>query len=89
MNKLYNKSELWFSIIFIIIYVVGTSLCDMFSGMIGISKVLTLPFLLVLSLLLLLWIKRNNFMQKYGLCKPIYGAKHFLFYIQKIHLLFI
>ena len=81
MNKLYNKSELWFSIIFIIIYVVGTSLCDMFSGMIGISNVLTLPFLLVLSLLLLLWIKRNNFMQKYGLCKPIYGAKRFLFYI--------
>ena len=81
MKKLYNKSELGFSILFIIVYVVGASLCDMFSDMIGISKVFTLPFLLILSAILLFWIIRNNLQIKYGLCKANFKSKHFLFYI--------
>ena len=81
MNKLYYKSELGFSIFFIVLYVIGASFCDMFSDMIGISKVFTMPFLLILSLVLLFWIKKNNLSKKYGLCKPDYQAKYFLFYI--------
>ncbi len=81
MNKLYNKSELGFSIFFIIIYVVGASVCDMFSDMIGISKVCTFPFLLILSAILLFWIIKNKLSIKYGLCKPIFGSKYFLYYI--------
>lgn len=81
MNKLYNKSELWFSIIFIVIYIVGASLCDLFSDMINISKIFTFCFLFVLSLFLFVWIKKNNLSEKYGLCLPKYKAKSFLFYI--------
>ena len=81
MNKLYNKSELWFSITFIIIYIVGASLCDMLSDMVKISKIFTFIFLLALSLLLFFWFKKNNLLNKYGLCKPQFKAKNFLFYI--------
>ena len=81
MNKLYDKSELWFSIIFIIIYIVGASLCDMLSSVLKISKIFTFPFLLALSLFLFFWIRKNNLMEKYGLCKPKFEAKNFLFYI--------
>lgn len=81
MNKLYNKSELWFSITFIIIYIVGASLCDMLSGVLKISKIFTFPFLLALSLFLFFWIRKKNLMDKYGLCKPKFEAKNFLFYI--------
>lgn len=81
MNKLYNKSELWFSIIFIIIYIIGASLCDMFSDMIKISKIFTFCFLFILSLFLFFWIKKHNLSSKYGLCKPKYKAQKFLFYI--------
>lgn len=81
MNKLYKKSELLFSIVFIIIYIVGASLCDKLSSLVNISKVFTLPFLLALSLLLLLWINRNNYQKKYGLCKPNFAPKYFLFYV--------
>ena len=81
MNKLYKKSELIFSIVFIIIYIIGASFADEFSNMIGISKILTLPFFLVLSFILILFITKNNLFKKYGLCKPNYKAKHFLFYI--------
>lgn len=41
----------------------------------------TFPFLLALSLTLFFWIKQNNLNQKYGLCKPIFKSKCFLFYI--------
>ena len=81
MNKLYNKSELAFSIILIVVYIVGASLCDYFSSIIKINKVLTLPFMLALSLLLFFWIKKNNLQKKYGLCKPCFRATRFLFYI--------
>jgi len=81
MNKLYNKSELGFSLFFIIVYIFGASLCDMVSDMIGISKVCTFPFLLILSAILLFWIIKNKLSKKYGLCKPNFNSKAFLFYI--------
>jgi membrane protease YdiL (CAAX protease family) len=81
MDKLYNKNELYFSLIFIAIYVVGASVCDMLSDMVNVSKIFTFPFLLALSLILFFWIKRNNLMEKYGLCQPKFTAKSFLFYI--------
>lgn len=81
MTKLYNKSELGFSLVFIGIYIVGASLCDLFSNMINISKFFTFIFLLAMSLLLFFWIKQNHLMNKYGLCKPQFHAKNFLFYI--------
>lgn len=81
MNKLYNKNELMFSILFIIIYIIGASFADTFSDMIGISKIFTLPFFLVLSFILILFIKKNSLLEKYGLCKPKYSPKQFLFYI--------
>ena len=87
MTKFYEKSELGFSLLFIGIYIVGASLSDMLSDLLGLSKVITFPFLLALSLVLFLWIKRNDLTQKYGLCKPKFSAKHFLFYLPLLVLL--
>jgi membrane protease YdiL (CAAX protease family) len=87
MTKLYNKSELSFSLVFIGIYIVGASLCDAFSDMLKTSKVLTFPFLLALSLVLFFWIKRNKLTTKYGLCKPDFSSKHFLFYLPLLFLI--
>ena len=81
MNKLYSKSELWFSIIFIVIYIVCASLCDMLSDMVKVSKVFTFLFLFALSLVLFFWIRKINLIENYGLCKPKFKAKNFLFYI--------
>lgn len=81
MTKLYEKSELGFSLLFIAIYIIGASLADMLSDLLGLSKIITFPFLLALSVVLFLWIKKNNLSQKYGLCQPKFSAKHFLFYL--------
>ena len=81
MGKLYNKSQLWFSLVFIGIYIVGASLGDALSDVVKISKLFSFLFLFALSLVLFFWIKKNNLMEKYGLCKPKYNAKNFLFYL--------
>ena len=81
MTKLYEKSELGFSLLFIAIYIIGASLADMLSDLLGLSKIITFPFLLALSIVLFLWIKKNNLSQKYGLCQPKFSSKHFLFYL--------
>ncbi|MBQ3572083.1 MAG: CPBP family intramembrane metalloprotease, partial [Clostridia bacterium] len=81
LNKLYQKSKLIFALAFIIIYVVGASLLDGLSLQLGTDKILTLPFLLLLSLLLIYWLVKNNLYKEYGLTKSNAKPKQFLFFI--------
>ena len=87
MNKLYQKNELLFAILWIIIYVVAASAGDALSSVVGIEKVITLAVLAVIVVVLFAWIFKNNLSEKYGLCKSSYGAKMFLYYIPLLILL--
>lgn len=87
IKKLYDKSEIWFSVIWIIAYCALASIGDNLSDALGISKVITLPILLTLSVVLFLFIKGNNLTEKYGLCKTDVTASKMLFYIPVIILL--
>lgn len=80
MEKLYKKSKIWFAIAWIIAYVVLASTGDNISADIGILKIATLPILIILSVLLFLFVKRNGLSNKYGLCKPERPASKMLFY---------
>lgn len=75
MNRLYKKSQLWFAITWILIYVIGTSITD------SISKAVTLALHLGLTVSALAWVSKNGLRVKYGLCKSAYPAKCFGFYI--------
>jgi len=87
LKKLYNKSEIRFAVIWIIAYVVLASAGDNLSQAFGISKIVTLPVLVVLSAVLFLFVKNNGMAEKYGLCRPqIPGAK-MLFYFPLIVLI--
>lgn len=81
MNKLYQKSEIWFAATWIIIYVVGGSIADRVSESIGIEKLVSLVFYGGLSAVVLLWIRKNELHQKYGLCRTTVKAAKFLYYI--------
>ena len=81
MQKLYRKSEIWFAIIWIIVYVVGTGLADGLSEQIGVEKGITLPYLLILCAVALVWMRKNGLFQKYGLCATDIKAVRFLYYI--------
>lgn len=81
MKKLYEKSELAFSIIAIVIYCVLLSVGDSLSAEVGVNKIITLPVALIMSAVLFIFITRNGLTEKYGLCKPNATAKEMLYYI--------
>ena len=87
LKKLYEKSELLFSIVWIIAYVILASIGDNLSLEIGIEKVVTLPILIILSFVLFFFISKNKLYNKYGLCKSNVNHSKMLFYIPLIILI--
>lgn len=81
MQKLYEKSELWFALAWIGVYVAGASVADRLSEQIGVEKCITFPFLAVLSVFVLVWLGRRGLFRKYGLCKGNVKASRFLYYL--------
>ena len=81
MNKLYQKSEISFAVLWIVIYVVLSSFADQISESIGITKAVTALLHIVLSLILFFWIKNNHLTEKYGLCRSKVPAKKFMYYL--------
>lgn len=87
MKKLYTKSRLTFSIIWIVAYCVLMSIGDSLSESVGISKAVTLPIALTMSVVLLIFIKRNGLSNEYGLCKSKVPAGKMLFYLPLVILM--
>ena len=81
MTKLYRRSEITFAILWIVAYVVLSSLADQLSESVGIVKSATAALHIVMSLILFFWITKNGLSIKYGFCKSKLPAKRFLFYI--------
>ena len=84
MTKLYKKSEITFAILWIVAYVVLSSLADQLSETMGVVKSVTAVLHIVMSLILFFWIWNNNLSEKYGFCRSIFPAKRFLYYMPLI-----
>lgn len=84
MQSLYKKSEIWFALFWIMIYILGTSVTDNISKIIGAEKSITFVFYIALSLTAFFWIKKNNLLKKYGICKTKFPPSKYLFYIPLI-----
>ena len=87
LKKLYEKSEIWFVVAWIIAYVVLASTGDNISADLGIDKIVTLPILIAMSALLNFFVRKNGLTEKYGLCKPRLPAAKMLFYVPLLVLL--
>ncbi len=81
MTKLYKKSEITFAVVWIVAYVVLSSIADNVSADLGVVKSITSVLHVAMMLILFFWIRKNGLMKKYGLCKPSVPAKNFLYYI--------
>ena len=81
LKKLYDKSQIWFAVSWIIAYCVLLSVGDAISSEIGLEKSVTLAIEILLSAVLLLFLKKNGLCRNYGLCKPKVTAKIMLYYI--------
>lgn len=84
MNTLFKKSELWFSLLWIMLYVVTFSIADSISLSLGTAKLITAPLTVLFVLFLFYWIKRNHFTAEYGLCSFHGSAGSYLYFIPLI-----
>lgn len=84
MNRLYQKSKLWFAMVWIVAYVVGTSVADTISRTIGVEKSITLVYLAVLTATAVIWLRRNGLLREFGLCRSNVPARRMLFYVPLI-----
>lgn len=87
LKKLYDKSELWFALVWIIGYCVLASIGDNLSADVGTMKVVTLPILIALSVIAYAFVSKNQILSKYGLCKSNVPCSRMLFYIPILILL--
>ncbi|MBQ7775948.1 MAG: CPBP family intramembrane metalloprotease [Lachnospiraceae bacterium] len=81
MKKIYEKNELNFALLWIGLYVVLFSVADSVSASIGIAKLVTAPFCIVMTGFLYVWICKNGLKEKYGLCKFKGELKTYLYFI--------
>ena len=81
MTKLYKKSEITFAILWIVAYVVLSSLADQLSETLGVTKSVTAALHIAMSLILFSWIRKNNLSEKYGFCRSSVPAKRFLYFL--------
>ena len=84
MTKLYKKNEITFAILWIVAYVVLSSLADQISETVGVIKSVTAALHIAMSLILFFWIRNNDLSEKYGFCRSGVPAKRFLYYLPLI-----
>lgn len=81
LKKLYDKSKIWFAVAWIVLYCVLLSLGDSISAIIGVEKAVTLPVGILLSAILLLFLKKNRLFEAYGICASKATARPMLYYL--------
>lgn len=81
MKKLYEKNELAFAIVWIVVYCVLQSLANPLNKIIGIEYAASAAFCIAQSIVLFTFIQKNNLLEQYGLCKSFVPAWRFLYYV--------
>lgn len=81
MRRLYEKDELTFAIVCIVIYCVVQSLANPLNEKIGIEYSASAVFCILQSTILFAFIRKNNLSERYGLCKSSVPARRFLYYV--------
>ena len=81
MKKLYEKNELTFALVWIVIYVAGTTLAESLNESLGVFKVVSAVFHIALACILFLWVKQNHLIEKYGLFLPRYRLASAWFFL--------
>lgn len=81
MKKLYEKNELTFAIMGIVVYCVLQSVANPLNEKIGIEYSASAVFVLLQAVVFIVFIRKNNLSERYGLCKPSVPVRRFLYYV--------
>ena len=84
MKKFFDKDEVWFAIVWILVYVMGFANADSMSDTIGIPKLLTVLFGFMLTIILYSFIRTHHLSHYFGLCFPTSKPKAYLYYLPLI-----
>lgn len=84
MKRLYDKNKLCFTLLWIAAYVLLFPLADKLSMAVGTRKIVTVPFAIVFTMLMLGFIVKNGLKEEYGLCRFKGNYKEFLYFIPLI-----
>ena len=84
MKKIYEKSELRFAIIWIVIYCVLQSLANSINEEIGVEYSASAVLCVIQAVILFFFIWKNNLSERYGLCKSSVPARTLLYYVPLI-----
>lgn len=84
MKKLYEKNELTFAIVWIVVYCVVQSIAMNLNDVIGVHYLANAVSCVILTAVLYGFIRKNGLREKYGLCKSPIPAKSFLYYLPLI-----
>jgi len=87
LKKLYDKSKIWFAVVWIIAYCVLMSAGDSLSAQLGMDKSVTLAIGILLAAILLLFLHKNGLFADYGLCTPRTSVKSMLYYVPVVIML--
>ena len=81
MKKLYEKNELTFAIVWIVVYCVLQSLANPLNKAIGVAYAASTAFCVLQAAVLFSFIRKNNLQKRYGLCGAPVPASRFLYYV--------
>ena len=81
MKKLYEKNGQTFAVVLIVVYCVLQSLANPLNEKIGIEYSASAIFCILQTIILFIFIRKNNLQKRYGLCKPPVPARQFLYYV--------
>ena len=84
MKKLYEKNELTFAIVWIVIYCVLQSLANPLNKAAGIEYSASAAFCILQVIVLVAFIRKNDLQKRYGLCRSSVPACRFLYYVPLI-----
>ena len=84
MKKLFEKNELTFAIVWIVIYCVLQSAANTLNELIGIEYSASAVFCILQTIVLFTFIRKNRLQQRYGLCRSAVPSSRFLYYIPLI-----
>ncbi len=84
MKKLYEKSELKFAIVWIVIYCVLQSLANPINEKIGTPYSASAVLCILQAVNIYFFIRKNGLLEQYGLCKSSVPARRFLYYVPLI-----
>lgn len=84
LKKLFTRNEIWFALVFIIVYVIGNSVLMDVSENIGIEMSASIPLNILLLVIILAFIGKNKLGEYYGLNGVKTELKNVLFFIPLI-----